>query len=148
MFKPKKILVPTDFSEYSDKALQKALDIAKEEGSEILLFHVIHEDFQTCVVDYCFTGNEIESIKQRMFSAAKENMEKQLAKSPLAKEIKVSVEVRNGIPYEEILKFQEEKGADLIVISSHGRSAITLFLMGNVTSRVLKRAKCEVLLVK
>jgi nucleotide-binding universal stress UspA family protein len=148
MFKPKKILVPTDFSEYSDKALQKALEIAKEEGSEVLLFHVTHEDFQTCVVDYCFTIDEAESIKQRIFSAAKENMEKQLAKSPLAKEVRVSIEVRNGIPYEEILNFQEERGADLIVISSHGRSAVTTFLMGSVTSRVLKRAKCEVLLVK
>jgi hypothetical protein len=70
MFKPNKILVPTDFSEYSDKALQKALDIAKEEGSEILLFHVIHDDFQTCVVDYCFTVDEIEAIKSRMFKGS------------------------------------------------------------------------------
>lgn len=148
MFKPKKILVPTDFSEYSDKALGKALDIAKEEGSEILLFHVIHADFQTCVVDYCFTEYEIKSIKDRMFKAATENMQKGLDKFPLSKEIKVSTEVRNGVPYEEILKYQEEKGVDLIVISSHGRSAIKAYFMGNVTSRVLKQAKCEVLLVK
>jgi nucleotide-binding universal stress UspA family protein len=148
MFKPKKILVPTDFSEYSDKALQKALDIAKEEGSEIFLFHVIHEDFQTCVVDYCFTVDEIEAIKGRMFKGATENMQKELDKLSLSKEVKVSTDVRNGIPYEEILKFQEEKGVDLIVISSHGRSAIKTYLMGSVTSRVLKRAKCEVLLVK
>lgn len=148
MFKPKKILVPTDFSDYSSKALQKALDIAKEEGSEILLFHVIHNDFQTCVVDYCFTVDEIESIKSRMFAASKENMQKELDKFPLSKEVKVSTEVRNGVPYEEILKFQEEKGADLIVIASHGRSAIKTYFMGSVTSRVLKRAKCEVLLVK
>jgi universal stress protein A len=148
MFKPKKILVPTDFSDYSSKALQKALDIAKEEGSEILLFHVIHNDFQTCVVDYCFTVDEIESIKSRMFAASKENTQKELDKFPLSKEVKVSTEVRNGVPYEEILKFQEEKGADLIVIASHGRSAIKTYFMGSVTSRVLKRAKCEVLLVK
>lgn len=148
MFKPKKILVPTDFSEHSDKALGKALDIPKEEGSEILLFHVIHTDFQTCVVDYCFTEYEIKSIKDRMFKAATENMQKGLDKFPLSKEIKVSTEVRNGVPYEEILKYQEEKGVDLIVISSHGRSAIKTYFMGNVTSRVLKGAKCEVLLVK
>lgn len=148
MFKPKKILVPTDFSEYSDKALEKALDIAKENSSEILFLHVIHEEFQTCVVDYCFTPNEIETIKSRMFEAAKENMQKELDKFPLSKEVKISREVRNGVPYEEILKFQEEKEVDLIVIASHGRSAIKTYLMGSVTSRVLKRAKCEVLLVK
>ena len=148
MFKPKKILVQTDFSEYSDKALQKALDIAKEEGSEILFFHVIHDDFQTCVVDYCFTVNEIEAIKSRMFKAATENMQKQLDKFPLSKEVKVSTEVRNGVPYHEILKYQEEKNADLIVIASHGRSGITGYFMGSVTSHVAKGAKCEVLLVK
>ena len=148
MFKPKMILVPTDFSDYSDKAFQKALDIAKESGSEILLFHVIHEDFQTCVVDYCFTSDEIEVIKSRVFTAAKENMKKEIDKFSLSKEVKISTEVRNGVPYEEILKFQEEKGADLIVIASHGRSAITTYFMGNVTSRVLKRSKREVLLVK
>jgi len=148
MFKPKKILVPTDFSEYSDKALQKALDIAKEEGSEILFFHVIHDDFQTCVVDYCFTVNEIEAIKSRMFKAATENMQKQLDKFPLSKEVNVSTEVRNGVPYHEILKYQEEKNADLIVIASHGRSGITGYFMGSVASHVAKGAKCEVLLVK
>ncbi len=148
MFKPTKILVPTDFSEYSDKALQKALDIAKENGSEILLFHVIHEDFQTCVIDYCFTVDEIEAIKGRLVKAATENMQKQLDKLPISKDVKVSVEVRNGIPYEEIVKLQEEKGLDLIVIASHGRSAITAYLMGNVASRVLRMAKCQVLLVK
>ena len=62
--------------------------------------------------------------------------------------MKASTEVRNGIPYQEILKIQEEKGLDLIVIASHGRSAVTTYLMGNVTSRVLKVAKCQVLLVK
>lgn len=140
--------MPTDFSEYSSKALQRALDIAKENGSEIFLLHVIHEDFQACVVDYCFAAEEIEVFKSKIFSTAKENMEKELDKYPLSKEVKISHEVRNGVPYEEILKFQEEKGTDLIVISSHGRSAIKTYLMGSVTSRVLKRAKCEVLLVK
>lgn len=67
MFKPKKILVPTDFSDHADRALEKAIDIAKEEGSEIILFHVIHEDFQTCVVDYCFTANEIDAFKKGCF---------------------------------------------------------------------------------
>ncbi|NMC94083.1 MAG: universal stress protein, partial [Syntrophorhabdus sp.] len=113
MFKPKKILVPTDFSDHADRALEKAIDIAKEEGSEIILFHVIHEDFQTCVVDYCFTADEIDTFKKRVFQAASENMQKQLDKFPSSKEVKVSIEARNGIPYEEIIKLQEEKGADL-----------------------------------
>jgi universal stress protein A len=148
MFKPKKILVPTDFSDYSDRALQKALDIAKAEGSEVLLLHIIHEDFQVCVVDYCFTVEEIEAIKGRMFEAANENMKKQLEKFPISKEVKASTEVRNGVPYHEILKFQEENGVDLIIIASHGRSGIARYLMGSVATKVVDGAKCEVLVLK
>lgn len=148
MFKPTKILIPTDFSEYSDKALEKALDVAKESGGEVLLLHVIHQDFQTCVVDYCFTADEIDRIKNGMVSSATENIQKELDKFPLSKEVKISVSIRNGIPYEEILKEQGEKGIDLIVIASHGRSGLKKYLMGSVATRVIKGAQCEVLLVK
>ena len=46
MFLPKKILVPTDFSEYSDRAFQKALDIAQQGGAEITLLNVIGQDIR------------------------------------------------------------------------------------------------------
>ncbi|OPY66278.1 MAG: Stress response protein NhaX [Syntrophorhabdus sp. PtaU1.Bin050] len=148
MFKPTRILVPTDFSEYSDKALGKALDVAKESGAEVLLLHVIHQDFQTCVVDYCFTTDEIDRIRNGMISSATENIQKELEKFPLSKEVKISTDVKNGIPYEEILKEQGEKDIDLIVIASHGRSGLKKYLMGSVATRVIKGAQCEVLLVK
>ena len=44
MLMPTKILVPTDFSEYSDKALEQALDIAKQYHAKVFLLHVIHEE--------------------------------------------------------------------------------------------------------
>ena len=62
MFKPKKILVPTDFSEYSDKALQKALDIAQQSGAEINLLHVITQEIRQCMSDYCFHHRRVPAI--------------------------------------------------------------------------------------
>ena len=47
-----------------------------------------------------------------------------------------------------VKKFQEQNGVDLIVIASHGRSAIAKYFLGSVSSNVLKGAKCEVLLLK
>jgi nucleotide-binding universal stress UspA family protein len=148
MFKPTKILVPTDFSEYSGKALQRALDISKQNEAELVLLHVIHQDVQNCTLDYCLTEEEKEKIEKNMIEGAKDRLQKEIVQFPLAGEVKISTEVLEGVPYEEILKFQEKKGMDLIVIASHGRSAISKYFLGSVSSNVLKGAKCEVLLVK
>ena len=59
-----------------------------------------------------------------------------------------SSDVRRGVPYEEILKEAEEKGVDLIVIASLGRTGLAKYLIGSVARNVLKRAKCPVLLTK
>jgi len=148
MLKPKKILVPTDFSEYSDKAVERALDIAKQNNAEVVLLHVIEQDIQTCTVDYCLTEDEVAKIEKRMIEGAKDRLRQMSIKLPLAKEVRTSTEIVQGIPYEEILKFQEQNEVDLIVIASHGRSAIAKYFLGSVSSNVLKGAKCEVLLVK
>ena len=148
MFKPKKILVPTDFSEYSDKALQKALDIAQQSGAEINLLHVITQEIRQCMSDYCFTTEEFQQFVDKMRATAQEDLAKELEKFPVAKEVKIITEIREGVPYDQILQSQAEKGSDLIVIASRGRSGITRYLMGSVASHVSKGAKCEVLLVK
>ncbi len=148
MMKPKKILVPTDFSEYSDKAVERALDIAKQNDAEVIVLHVIEQDIQACTVDYCLSEDEVTKIEKRMIEGAKNRLQQEQIKFPLAKEVKTSAEIVQGIPYEEILKFQEQNGVDLIVIASHGRSAIAKYFLGSVSSNVLKGAKCEVLLLK
>jgi nucleotide-binding universal stress UspA family protein len=148
MFKPKKILVPTDFSDHSAKALERALDIAKQNNSELIMLHVIQQDVQSCTVDYCFSEDEMERLEKNMLEGAKDLLHKELARFPLAREVKISTEVLQGVPYEEILKFQVQNSVDLIVIASHGRSGITKYFLGSVSSNVLKGAKCEVLLVK
>ncbi|MHB8139622.1 MAG: universal stress protein, partial [Smithellaceae bacterium] len=62
--------------------------------------------------------------------------------------IEIVFDTARGIPYEEILKEQEAKGIDLIVIASHGKTGILKNLLGGVVDKVMKRAKCQVLLVR
>lgn len=62
--------------------------------------------------------------------------------------IPVIQKVTSGVAYEEILREQDEKGIDLIVISSLGRTGIAKYLMGSVARNVLKGATCSVLLTK
>lgn len=83
-----------------------------------------------------------------MIAAAKQNLQKQLAKVPAAKEVDLTADVRKGIPSEEILKEEQEKGVDLIVIASLGQTGLSKYLIGSIARKVLKGAKCPVLLTK
>jgi universal stress protein A len=148
MLKPTKILVPTDFSEFSDKALKQALDIAKQYKATVFLLHVIHEDLQQCVVDYCLTEELLQGIKDQVTSGARESLRKQIEKFPEAKEVELVSDIKMGIPYEAILKEEEERQIDLIVIGSLGRTGVARFIIGSVARNVLKGAKCPVLLTK
>ena len=143
-----KILVPTDFSEHSDKALGEALDIAKYSKAKIYLLHVVHEEIHRCAADYCLPEDMLRQMETGMMSAAKENLDKQLAKFPQAKDVEVATNVRKGFPSEEILKEQQEKGIDLIVIAPLGRTGIVKYFVGSVTKNVVKEAKCPVLVTK
>ncbi|HVN24322.1 MAG TPA: universal stress protein, partial [Syntrophorhabdales bacterium] len=145
MLRPTKILVPTDFSEYSDKALKQALDIATQYKAKVFVLHVIHEQITQCVYDYCLPTAEVQRAEEQLMASAKQNLQKQLEKFPAAKEVEVTADVRKGHPSEEILKEEEEKGIDLIVIASLGQTGLRKYLIGSIARNVLKGAKCPVL---
>ena len=149
MFKPKTILVPTDFSVYSDNALKQAIDIAEQNKARIYLFHVIDDGFQQCTVDYCVNEATVQKIYDESMKNAQEKLQQEAKKVTESKtNVEIVYDAKRGIPYEEILKEQEDKGADLIVIASHGKTGILKNLMGGVVDKVIKRAKCQVLLVR
>jgi nucleotide-binding universal stress UspA family protein len=148
MLKPTKILVPTDFSPDSDKALKQALDIAKQNNAKVFLLHVIGKHIQQSVDVYSIDYRVVQDMENQIKNSAIEKMEKQLARFPQTKEIEIASTIRNGVAYEEILKEQEEKNIDLIVLASLGRTGLAKYLLGNVARIILKEAKCHVLLTK
>jgi universal stress protein A len=152
MLMPKKILVPTDFSEYSDKALKQALDIAAEYGSEVHILHVVDGKLEsTMTTDFSemiINLKDIRGFEKSLREMGEVRIREQLEKFPEAKNITVTYRVVNGIPYQEILREQEMKHSDLIVIASLGQSGIAKYLIGGVARNVLKGAACPVLLTK
>jgi len=146
MLKPTKILVPTDFSEHSDRAFGQALDIAKDYNAKVFLLHVIHEALH--LLDLTLPKETARLIKEGAIPWARETLQNRLGGFPKAKEIEVETNVRKGVPSEEILKEGKEKDIDLIVIASLGRSGIAKYLIGSVARNVLKGSKCPVLLTK
>ncbi len=148
MFRPTKILVPTDFSKSSDKALRQALDIAAQHKAKLFVVHVLNEHITQCVYDYCLSTAEVKKAKEQLISTAKKNLDKQLSKFPPVKPGTVKAEVKSGIPSEEILKSAQENGIDLIVIASLGQTGLAKYLIGGIARNVLKHAKCSVLLTR
>ena len=148
MLKPTKILVPTDFSEYSDRALGQALDIARQYNAKIFLLHVVHKEIHGAIWEHLLSKELTQEIKINHWTQTKDKLQIQLNKFPNVKEVEVVTPIYEGIPYEKILEFGKEKGIDLIVIASLGRSGIAKYLIGSVARNVLKGAKCPVLLTK
>jgi universal stress protein A len=149
MLMPTRILVPTDFSEYSDRALEQALDIAKQYHAKVFLLHVIHEEMHhSAAFDFCLTEEVWRQVKDRHWVETKEKLQNQLDKYSQAKEVEVVTNIRQGVSYDEILKEGKEKEIDLIVIASLGRTGIAKYLIGGVARNVLKGSKCPVLLTK
>ncbi|MHB8828970.1 MAG: universal stress protein [Syntrophales bacterium] len=148
MFAPKHILVPTDFSKYSYEALDKATGIAAQYNAKIYLLHVIPEHIKQCTATYCLDGQLVKQLEKQSVEGAKDQLKKDADAVALEKGVKISVGVKKGVPQEVILNEQIGKKIDLIVLASHGQSGILRQLIGSVADKVVRGAKCPVLVVK
>jgi universal stress protein A len=148
MFKPTRILVPTDMSDHADKAVRQAIDISKQFNAELLLLHVIKDPIQQCTGDYCISQELVNQLQAELLESARAGIKKQVAKFSSLNDISFIADVKTGVPHDEILKEADEKGVELIVISSLGTTGMAKYLIGSVARHVLLGAKCSVLLVK
>jgi nucleotide-binding universal stress UspA family protein len=140
-------MVPTDFSEFSDKAFEHALNLARQYNAELYLFHVV-SDIQQCAVDYCLTEDIVGQYRKTSIEGAKTKLQDEIGKHPEARDIKITGDVKIGTPYHEILVEAADKGIDLIVIATHGKGGLLRQMMGSVAERVLRGAKCPVMLMR
>lgn len=132
----KKILAPTDFSPLSATGVRYAATLAKSSAAELLVFNV-------AVVD------ESNTIDKHELADQSARLAKFVADalSDRPKDLKVRLLVAGGQPFSAILDCAEFEGADLIVMSSHGRSGLSRMLIGSVTDKILRGSRCPVLVV-
>jgi nucleotide-binding universal stress UspA family protein len=139
--KVKKILATTDLSKLSRIAVRHALEMALTEGAEVIVYHVISEDSDW--LDKNDALNPARALlpkqKQRLVEFIKENFAEFLGK------VKIRQIVEVGVPYKEIVRKAEEERADMIVMSTHGRTGMAQFMLGSVTQKVVAHATCPVL---
>jgi universal stress protein F len=136
-----KILVPlpVDSAASGSEALAMAVDIAKANGSKLVLLHV-HETMPGYVSAHLPADFAKEAVKTTMADLAST-----AKKHGIGKECEIVV--RSGNPAAEILEFADDAGIDMIVMASHD-PVIADYLLGSVAARVVRHAHCSVLVVR
>jgi len=144
----KRILVPIDFSENSERTVSYAAKFASRYEATIQLLHV----FQ--IPDYVITPfarrKNPEQVKTLVQSAEQEAREHLASVEQRLSDrgMKVESYLRVGAPFDEIVQMANHFNVDLIIIGSHGCSRLTRLLVGSTAERVVEHAPCPVLVVK
>ncbi len=136
------ILVPTDFSEYSVRALDFALALGQNSSIKLHIIHVVEP--LAYMTEWGAIDNE--SLTVTIEKSAGEELQK-LAAALKEKGIQVSTAVLTGHPEDEIVRYAREQHVDVISMGTHGRRGVAHLLFGSTTERVLRSAPCPVLSV-
>ena len=139
----KKIIVPVDFSEHSEFALEVAAMLAKKHGGEILALHML--EMSNAVLTKADNMKQVESIF--LLQLAEKKFEAFLNKDYL-KDIKVTPIVKQFKVFSEINDIAKDHKADLIVMGSQGTSGIKGVLVGSNTEKVVRHSDVPVLVIK
>ncbi len=145
-----KILVATDGSKTAWKAIEYAVELAKQTDATITVLAVIDKSlFVTRSIPPMMTSTHLrEPLEDYLRQVAETDFEKaeRLFRKKSVRSRKV---IRTGHPVEEILKEAQKSKADLIVVGSHGRSALKAAVLGSVAFGVIhKDTKIPVLVVR
>jgi len=139
----RRILVPTDFSECADRALDMAIELGR---SLDVLITVAHVSAPVMVLPPPFELIPVPTLFPNLPRRIEEGLEARAAKVRAAG-LECDTSTLDGAPYLEIVRAAEDTGAYLIVMGTHGRGTIGHALLGSVAERVVHRAKCPVLVV-
>ncbi len=144
-----KILLPTDGSENAKRAGKHALWIAELGSSDIIVLNVVDMYYPKMPALPNFRRelyNELREEGQKAVEDFKEDLEENQCKGT-CKNVNLTTKIKEGKPYDAILETIKEEDVDLVVMGASGRHGLERYLLGSVTERVLREAKCPVLVV-
>jgi len=138
------ILAPTDLSPLSLPAIRCAFEIALERKAAVVVYHVIEAEYDWFGDDDPRNpaGVLVPQRQKLLHAFLEEHFGYWLAK------VEVAEAVESGAPHEKIVARAEREHADLIVMSTHGRTGLEQLIVGSVTAKVVARAGCPVLSIR
>ena len=137
----KSILCPIDFSEFSVKAYDYAQSLAGHYKAELLVQHVLYSSHAFYIdAAYRATCRKLRTDALRKL--------REFAKRQTRTKVQPQCVVQDGNASDKILSFAETQGVNLIVMGTHGLRGVDRLMLGSVTERVLRKARCPVLVVR
>jgi nucleotide-binding universal stress UspA family protein len=139
----KKILIPTDGSDYSIRAAELGISMAKMLGAQVMIVYVI----DTVVLDQIAKVSQREDVERELKQDGERYIHYVLG---LAEKqgVKAASLIAKGRPFEQVVNLAKGLGMDLIVMGTYGRRGAERILIGSVAERVIEYASCPVLVVK
>jgi len=136
----KKILVPVDFSDNSKKILDSAGDIAGKFGAALSVVFVVQsfDDYSGFFVPHM----PVAKFEEEMVQGAEQKMD-----SFLESYTGIEAKVLIGDVGEEVVRYAEEIGIDMIIMGTHGYKGLEKVMFGSVAEKVVKTAPCPVLTI-
>jgi universal stress protein A len=142
-----KILVPTDFSETADAALEYAKVLAGQLGASLHLLHVFSDPYAIAAYAPEVYAAPPPSLRERALEDARECLRQRLTPDE-EERFAGTYAVVSGLTAKQIVGHAEEHAMDLIVMGTHGRRGVAHLLLGSVAEHVVRTAACPVLTVR
>ncbi|HHW42959.1 universal stress protein [Desulfofundulus thermobenzoicus] len=137
----RKILVAYDGSPHANKALTAGIELARCCGGQLHAAAAVH------LPDYAGTVSEVDDMASGAKAFYSEKLEKAAARAA-GKNVHLTTHIIYGHTGEAIVRFAREENFDLIIVGSHGWSAVQRLVMGSVSTYVVRHAHCPVLVEK
>jgi nucleotide-binding universal stress UspA family protein len=139
-----RFLIPIDFSEYANQALEYAINLAGKLDACVTLLHVI----QALPLGGVDMGVTLPyTYLQDLEAEIMQSMEACLARVTAAG-LEGEIVVVHGVPFHEIVETAKSRKVDLIIIGTHGRTGLQHILLGSVAEKVVRLAPCPVLVAR
>jgi len=143
MIKIKKIMFPTDFSDYSLHAIDYVREFSKIHDAEVLLLHVAELTGTTAYI-YAPLYPEINNDILHNARTRMNELENQFSKESF----KVKTAIVHNKPFVGIVEVAKEQKVDLIIMATHGYGPVKHMLLGSTAERVVQKAPCPVLTIR
>jgi nucleotide-binding universal stress UspA family protein len=140
-----RILSMTDFSDDADYAVSIAIGLSKTFGAQLTILHVIHDESQ---LPFYLSALQYEELNKVIMAEIDRKFKNYIDKFPDLKNIQYKTKIRKGSSYAQGILEMEEGNYDLVVIGSHGQSALKKFFYGSTSEKIIRRAPINVLVTK
>lgn len=135
-----RVLVAVDFSSTSDKAFDYALEFARALEADVLAVHVVEDPILYAPTTDVSYRADFEQMVQRKFDSLIEHRN--------CEGLSIQTMIHAGTPFYEIIQLARTEDCELIIMGTHGHGPLQHVLMGSVAEKVVRKAKCPVLVVR